>query len=615
MIFKRLILVFLFFVGIISVNKETFADTCTPPFTDVPCDHWAINYISAIKNAGITTGYPDGTFWPENPVKRSEMAVFIIRAVEGEPTNNNTNPYFADVDPTHWAFRYVQRLREIGVTTGYPTTPPLYGPDDNVTREQMAVMLIRALAYQGMTDIPPDDYCSSGSPFHDVEQDRWSCKFIKRLRELNITSGYPDGRFKPENPVTRAEMATFIYRSFGLNFEPTSLIGTAATGKALVSTAIYLKDAKGNIKSTITDKNGKFSFDTTYLTPPFYLRTQGFGLFSYTEQKNGTANITPLTTAVVAIANNGNPDVYNNPPSQLNLDNAKNSLKNLIDPVLQKYDAQNVDFIASPFEANGQGMDKVLDTIFISVDKDIKTIEIKNPFTGETIGTGTIATGAVIVNDPITSTEVNNLTQSPSHRKYFVYLMGEGPRMMDVVYDIDGKMSVTITSTEGDTGDIFFIYGSGQRTGNNINFTASVILCNDKCENEQDPNCNPENNRGNAVFNGTIDDYGNISGTFVNTMSSGFVCKQNNSSIYEGTWTAEDVTNIQPANVDGVYDVCATPAEWEEECKGTLEVSQTGNEVNVSITAIEGDTGQPFTRIGKGTSVNGDMQVVPTKAL
>ncbi|MBX0311673.1 MAG: hypothetical protein JHC31_07825, partial [Sulfurihydrogenibium sp.] len=54
-----------------------------------------------------------------------------------------------------------------------------------------------------------------------------------------------------------------------------TLSGTVATGKPLASVAVYLKDSKGNIRSTITDANGKFSFDTTGLTPPFYLKTQG----------------------------------------------------------------------------------------------------------------------------------------------------------------------------------------------------------------------------------------------------------------------------------------------------------------------------------------------------
>ena len=105
------------------------------------------------------------------------------------------------------------------------------------------------------------------------------------------------------------------------------------------------------VSSTVTGVNGGFSFDTAGLTPPFYLKTQGYDLFSFTNQQTGTANITPLTRAVVAVANNGNADIYTEPPSQLNLDNANRTLKSLLDPVLQKYGVQDADLITTSFNA------------------------------------------------------------------------------------------------------------------------------------------------------------------------------------------------------------------------------------------------------------------------
>jgi hypothetical protein len=360
--------------------------------------------------------------------------------------------------------------------------------------------------------------------------------------------------------------------------------------KPLALVVVYLKDSKGKEISTTTDANGKFSFDTTGLTPPFYLKTQGYGLFSYTDQKSGTANITPLSTATVKVANNGElPDITK--ATQLNLDNAKTSLKNFLNPVLQKYGVQNADFITTSFDANGKGMDEVLDSIFISVNSD-KTIEIKNPFTGETIGKGTISNGTVSITDPITSDEANNLPQSVKSRKYFAYIKDnygsreDGPRMIDIVDAGNGKISVIITATEGDTGDIFFIYGNGTKSGNSISFTASVIMCHDT----------NENGTGTAVFSGTIDSNGNITGTFTNTLSPGDTCKESNNSIYKGTFTAEDVTNESPANVAGTYNGYVTPNEWTEEGPATVQITQNGSSINVSITDINGT----FTRSGQG---------------
>ncbi len=180
------------------------------PFPDVSDKYWAYKYIVWAKNKGITTGYPDGTYKPENPVKRGEMAAFIIRALEGEPQpgSYNTTPYFSDVHPDHWAFKYVQRMKEKNIASGYSGTT-LYGVEDLVTREQMAKMLVMALVGE-----PPDDYCSDGPPFPDVDPSGWSCEYIKKLKELGITKGYPDGTYRPKNPVTRAEMATFLFRTF-----------------------------------------------------------------------------------------------------------------------------------------------------------------------------------------------------------------------------------------------------------------------------------------------------------------------------------------------------------------------------------------------------------------
>jgi len=222
------------YTGTISLSKDValnttnvcYANSPTPPistpsspFTDVPPDYWAINYIKAVKDAGITKGCnppQNDRFCPEDVVTRAQMAAFIIRAIEGEPTSYSTNPYFSDVPSTHWAFKYIQRVKERNIAQGYAGTN-LYGPEDNVTREQMAKMLIMGLVSQGKTSEPPTDYCSTGAPFDDVSVSSWSCRYIKKLKELGITQGCnppQNNRYCPQNPVTRAQMATFIYRGF-----------------------------------------------------------------------------------------------------------------------------------------------------------------------------------------------------------------------------------------------------------------------------------------------------------------------------------------------------------------------------------------------------------------
>jgi hypothetical protein len=78
-----------------------------------------------------------------------------------------------------------------------------------VTKEQMAVFLTRAL-----DQAPVDGYCGTTNPFTDVSYKRWSCKNIKILCELGITTGYGDGRYGPYDAVTRGQMAVFLARAF-----------------------------------------------------------------------------------------------------------------------------------------------------------------------------------------------------------------------------------------------------------------------------------------------------------------------------------------------------------------------------------------------------------------
>jgi hypothetical protein len=181
-------------------------------FSDISTiDYWAYDYISAIYNAHITTGCSQNPlkYCPEDNVTREQMAAFIVRAVEGEPPLNycDSGTPFSDVSADMWSCRYIKRLKELKITTGYGDGT--YGPYDYVPREQMAAFLVRAVEGE-----PPLTYCDSGSLFTDVTPDMWSCRYIKRLKELEITTGYGDGRYGPYDLVTRDQMAAFLSRAF-----------------------------------------------------------------------------------------------------------------------------------------------------------------------------------------------------------------------------------------------------------------------------------------------------------------------------------------------------------------------------------------------------------------
>ncbi len=178
-------------------------------FSDVPVDAWFFDHVEAIYAAGITSGYLDGTYRPAGLVSRSEMAVFLVRALDGPdlvPPKPATDP-FPDVPVGHWASGWIARLVELGITSGY--TDGTFRPAGKVNRAEMAVFLVRAI--EDPANVPPKPV---EDPFPDVPVSHWASGWIDRLVELGVTSGYGDGTYQPDRLVDRGEMATFLDRGF-----------------------------------------------------------------------------------------------------------------------------------------------------------------------------------------------------------------------------------------------------------------------------------------------------------------------------------------------------------------------------------------------------------------
>jgi len=180
-----------------------FSYTETPYFTDVPPSHTFFKYIQRLKDDGITV--VSGTYDVDKIVTREQMAVFIIRALYGETVTYSPTPYFTDVPSSHWAFKYIQKLKELGITTGCGSGQ--YCPEETVTRDQMAAFLVRARAGEAFS-------WSSEPYFTDVPSNHWAFDYIQKLKELGITTGYGDGSYGPGDSVTRDQMAAFLYRAF-----------------------------------------------------------------------------------------------------------------------------------------------------------------------------------------------------------------------------------------------------------------------------------------------------------------------------------------------------------------------------------------------------------------
>mgnify|MGYP006279908181 CR=1 FL=1 len=193
-------------------NPFTFSVQGTADFTfaDVPFDYWAYDWIEALYDAGLTTGFPDGTYKPSSPVTRAEMAVFLLKGMNSggysPPAPDGSHP-FNDI-AGHWAEGWMEELYDVGLTSGYPDGS--FRPQTQVTRAEMAVFLLRSK--YGASYTPP-----SVEPTFNDTAGHWAENWIEQLAVEGITSGYKDGSYRPDQEVTRAEVAVFLVKTFDLS--------------------------------------------------------------------------------------------------------------------------------------------------------------------------------------------------------------------------------------------------------------------------------------------------------------------------------------------------------------------------------------------------------------
>jgi Calcineurin-like phosphoesterase/S-layer homology domain len=195
-----------------STKTATFTNLS---FSDVPIDYWAGNSIERLYKAGITGGCSFNPFkyCPETIVTRDQMAVFLERGMHGSTYNPPVvggSTGFADVLPDYWAGAWIKQLAAEGITGGCGSSN--YCPESSVTRAQMAVFLLRSK--YGASYAPPAVGADTG--FGDVSTTYWAGAWIKQLVAEGITAGCGSGNYCPEAPVTRAQMAVFLVRTFGL---------------------------------------------------------------------------------------------------------------------------------------------------------------------------------------------------------------------------------------------------------------------------------------------------------------------------------------------------------------------------------------------------------------
>ncbi|WP_033540986.1 S-layer homology domain-containing protein [Planococcus sp. CAU13] len=175
-------------------------------FDDVPGNHEFAFEIAYLHEAGIITGYPNGTFKPTDPVTRAHAVVMIGRALDLNDASRSTG--FRDVAPNHPYSGYIASAVEEGIIKGFPDK--YFLPDRTITRAHVSMMLDRALYFPEAPD----------NKFRDMNKNHEAFDAVSRLAHQGVTRGYPDNTFRPDIPVTRAQFAAFLARAIEPGFIP-----------------------------------------------------------------------------------------------------------------------------------------------------------------------------------------------------------------------------------------------------------------------------------------------------------------------------------------------------------------------------------------------------------
>ncbi|MED0934505.1 S-layer homology domain-containing protein [Bacillus mobilis] len=168
-------------------------------FKDVPANHWSYKAIMDLQERNIVAGYGNGIFGFGDSITRGQVARMIYLYLNPADESNAPNT-FTDIKG-HMFEKEILSLSKTGIMSGFGDGT--FGPDNILTREQLAAVLTRAFNLKA----------TSTTTFKDVNKNYWATNAISALQENQITTGTGDNMFEPKSIVTREQYAQFLYNA------------------------------------------------------------------------------------------------------------------------------------------------------------------------------------------------------------------------------------------------------------------------------------------------------------------------------------------------------------------------------------------------------------------
>ena len=300
---KRTSRIFVWTVLLVMLSFVSFGSTqaAVKDFKDVSKSHPNYQAIQYMQDKGFISGYPDGTFRPQEMISRKHVAKLLDQALKLPQAN--TSVMYYDVPKNHPYYGAIMKLTAAGIFSG--DQDGYFNPDAPVTRIQMAKVL----------DIAFDLYMTRQNAFYDVYIEHWGYTHANALKASGVASGYPTGEFMPNESVTRAHYAQFLYAAIKVK-EARPTTDKVTKGKAwdLVNRRTFelektMRDARMNmwrfsdIESTLrlsatkafvdTDLKGYFNpkCEDCYANVLPFINNEPLVRFDFTQPDSNTLNV------------------------------------------------------------------------------------------------------------------------------------------------------------------------------------------------------------------------------------------------------------------------------------------------------------------------------------
>ncbi|WP_171685135.1 S-layer homology domain-containing protein [Paenibacillus planticolens] len=181
--------------AVLQYNKE---------YTDVPADHWAYDVLQTLSAKHLVSGVTDSEFNPNGLTTRAEFTSLLVRALGLQSQGKNSS--FTDVTANDWYAGDVAAANAAGLITG--VTDSTFAPNIHLTREQMAILLVRAYEYKNGKSTNASNAQNNYVDAANVSV--WAREAVNKASAIKLLQGRSGGQFDPQSETLRVEAAQVI---------------------------------------------------------------------------------------------------------------------------------------------------------------------------------------------------------------------------------------------------------------------------------------------------------------------------------------------------------------------------------------------------------------------